>query len=260
MHRDSSVLDWLILGAVCAFVVGGVVLGLIAAAKRRAATLSFAEQNGFTELPDCSSDDSNLFSDPDCDDIPPAGLPELMNQLSGMIPMEGSECYQVNNLLVKHEGSADWCMFDYIATFGSGKDRHDECLGVLLARLPLILPEVELQPATLLSGLEKHLGMQDIDFESVEFNKRYVVRASSQKEAFEIMNPKIIDLMLRFPVRHWHFRETFILIVIPQSFDPYDALRAMEEIREVVANFDHYVVEQYGFSPKWPPLLSPVPT
>jgi hypothetical protein len=114
---------------------------------------------------------------------------------------------------------------------------------------------VELKPENVLYRIGRALGMHEIDFEVEEFNRKYFATATDRKFAFDLLSPKTIDLLLRFPTRHWQFDGSFIVLLSPRFYDYLDALRALEEVREVIESFDSVVRNQCGLNPTWQPLM-----
>lgn len=61
---------------------------------------------------------------------------------------------------------------------------------------PLPYPELRVYPETLLSRIGQALGFDDIDFESIEFSKAFTVRSKDKRFAYDILNPRIMELLL----------------------------------------------------------------
>lgn len=77
--------------------------------------------------------------------------------------------------------------------------------------LPKSFPELEIKPSGFFSKLGQAFGFDDIDFESVEFSKRYQVKCGDKKFAYDIRNALMIDWLLgqqRQPRRTGRYRET----------------------------------------------------
>ncbi len=262
--RSSDLISYGIYALIAGAGLIGLLLRSIAAGKRAKQAIAFAEQEGFTIAPGADSQPAGGFDlefndDPDMVWETPFGYgivtaSQLVNQLGGCIPH--SSGYKADNVLVKREGDVDWCVFDYTTVQRDTRGRRSfGYYGVLLARVPFEFPRVELRPESLAFRLGRALGMQDIEVEVEQFNRKYFVTAADRKFAFDLLSPKVVDQMLRFPTRHWQFDGSFVVILRSDFYDYFDALRAMEEIREVLQDLEPFVKRDHAIDPKWEPLL-----
>jgi hypothetical protein len=87
--------------------------------------------------------------------------------------------------------------FEYRYTTGSGKSRRTHYHGVFALSLPVGLPWVHVRPETsLVDAAARLFGGQDIDFESEDFNRRFRVRADDARFAYDLLNPRAMQLLL----------------------------------------------------------------
>lgn len=63
--------------------------------------------------------------------------------------------------------------------------------------LPKSLPDLFIEPENIFDRFFQALGFDDINFESVEFSKRYEVRSPDKKFAYDVCNARTIDYLLR---------------------------------------------------------------
>lgn len=63
--------------------------------------------------------------------------------------------------------------------------------------LPQHLPELKIEREGFFSKIGQALGFDDIDFESLEFSKRYQVKSKDKKFAYDFCNAQMIDYLLR---------------------------------------------------------------
>jgi hypothetical protein len=68
--------------------------------------------------------------------------------------------------------------------------------------LPGSLPRFELVPEHVLGRLGTMLGMQDIELESEDFNRRFRVRCEDPKLAYAILPARTMELLLARPALH----------------------------------------------------------
>ena len=57
-------------------------------------------------------------------------------------------------------------------------------------------PELVISREGFFSKVAQWFGCDDIDFESAEFSKKFVVRCADKKFAYDICNPQMIDYLL----------------------------------------------------------------
>ena len=94
------------------------------------------------------------------------------------------------------------CLFDYHYetksrdSKGRTKTNH-YYFSVFALTLPQEFPELIIEPEGFFAKIAQALGFDDIDFESVEFSKRYKVKSPDKKFAYDVCNAQMIDYLLR---------------------------------------------------------------
>lgn len=157
-------------------------LGHLQAKKRREAFQAIAAELGFSFRPDKDAGFARRF-----------GFLEHMD--------DGSRRYAFNILSGQLEGqSAN--IFDYhyetYSRDSKGRRRtHHHYFSIFTLALPASFPELFITREGLFAKLGQMLGFDDIDFESVEFSKRYKVRSKDKKFAYDFCNAQMIDYLLR---------------------------------------------------------------
>ena len=58
-------------------------------------------------------------------------------------------------------------------------------------------PELIIEPEGFFSKIAQAIGFDDIDFESLEFSKRYKVKSPDKKFAYDVCNAQMIDYLLQ---------------------------------------------------------------
>jgi hypothetical protein len=84
--------------------------------------------------------------------------------------------------------------------------------------LSAVVVETDLQLKPLIIRTEKIVdkiaasaGLHDIDFESVEFNKKFYVKSSDRRWAYDIVNPATMELLLSSCRFNLEFNENYII-------------------------------------------------
>lgn len=89
--------------------------------------------------------------------------------------------------------------FTYKVTTGSGKDRRTTTynFSYLIAQLPYpTMPDLLIRPEHLFDKLAGVFSDRDIDFESEEFSRRFMVASPDRKFAYDVCHPRMIEYLL----------------------------------------------------------------
>jgi len=151
------------------------IIGGLQAARRREAWRALAERLG------CSFSRSDPF------DIPRACAQALFKQ--------GSSRRATNVLHGTIGGRAIKC-FDYQYTTGSGDNESTHYLTCLLVTPPIPFQPLSIRPESFLDRVGEFFGLDDIDFESDEFSRRFFVTCPDKKFAYDILHPRAMELLL----------------------------------------------------------------
>lgn len=111
--------------------------------------------------------------------------------------------YAFNRISGEIEGQ-DVHIFDYhYETYSrDSKGRrttHHHYFSIFTLSLPRAFPELNIEREGFLSKIGQAIGFDDIDFESLEFSKRYKVKSADKKFAYDFCNAQMIDFLLRQP-------------------------------------------------------------
>jgi hypothetical protein len=119
--------------------------------------------------------------------------------------IRGPELYILNTYegrLATRHGQVGVRMGDFraVARLRSARGREAEQyteFSYLLADLPFDTGgRLLVRPQGLLDAVASTFVSEDIDFESVEFNRRFLVRASSRRFAYDVLHPGTIDVLM----------------------------------------------------------------
>ncbi|RKX37759.1 MAG: hypothetical protein DRP64_16750 [Verrucomicrobia bacterium] len=116
---------------------------------------------------------------------------------------QGSNRYAYNMIsgtLQEHEV----VMFDYHyethSTDSKGRRQtHHHHFSFFILTLGKHFPELTLAKESFFSKIAQAVGFDDIDFESHEFSKKFVVRSKDKKFAYDFCNAQMIDYLLGHP-------------------------------------------------------------
>lgn len=214
--------------------------------KRSAELAAFAQSVGLTTMfasqfdaPYTNTWFPSLFSDSSTNY-------SLLDQFNGFQPFGQGHSIRMKNLLGGSKDGLDWYMFDYYFTVGSGKSSTRYHYAIVSARIPLSFPRLTLKPENILTKVGEHLGLRELKFEVDEFNQRYFVTCSDEKEAYDILCPQTIELLLQYPVRWWQFFGTYIVIAQMTPLRAEMCYEVMQEVSGFVSKIPNYVRQDIG--------------
>lgn len=114
---------------------------------------------------------------------------------------DGHKRYAFNRLSGEVDGQQA-NIFDYhYETYsrdskGNRRTNH-HYFSIFTLSLPAAFPELNIEREGFFSKIGQALGFDDIDFESLEFSKRYKVKSRDKKFAYDFCNAQMIDYLLR---------------------------------------------------------------
>lgn len=112
--------------------------------------------------------------------------------------------------------------------------------------MPCALPEVHVAPEGVFARLGKALGMQDIELESEEFNRRFRVRSPNPKLATDVLTPRTMEALLAGGKINFRFAGSDCVAYESGGLDPVEILRHVHLMSEVVDGVPQFVWRDYG--------------
>lgn len=145
----------------------------------------------------------------------------------------------------------------------SGLGRQQVSFHVVAVRLPMWLPMVDVVPETFGVKVEKATGAQDLQFESDQFNRAYRVQARDERAAYALIQPVLMERLLRDDARGiaWRTDGTWVLSWQSGATDLDSLLRRLGLLSAVAASIRPHVFQQYGIDTAgWDPTAPPTAT
>jgi hypothetical protein len=135
--------------------------------------------------------------------------------MHGPLELAGRSCY------VK--------MGDYRYTTGSGKNARTHRMSYAVIHLPWIgTPDFLIRKEHIGDKLGSGLGFDDIDFESEEFSRRFWVKSTDRKFAYDVIHPGMMEFLLDGPKPHVEIVSDACLILDGQTrWDPDQFVNCM---------------------------------
>lgn len=107
--------------------------------------------------------------------------------------------------------------------------------------LPAALPTFELVPEGLLGRVGTMLGMQDIELESEDFNRRFRVRCDDAKLAYDVLPARTMEALLTRPALHVRLSGTDAVCWEDGSHSPSELLSRLDTLSTLLDGVPSYV-------------------
>jgi hypothetical protein len=159
--------------------------GYVQAKKRRELLQQFAAAQGWTWVPRDDSWAARFSGDPFGDGDSREAQNVLQGQWRGR-PM----------------AAFDYSYETYSTDSQGRRTTQTHRYAVCVLALPARVPKTELVPESVFGRLGTVLGMQDIELESEDFNRRYRVRSDNPKFAYDVLPPRTMEALLSRPTLH----------------------------------------------------------
>jgi len=157
---------------------------------------------------------------------------------------QGSNRYAFNILEGDYQGHPVKVFdFHYETHSTDSKGRrqtHHHYFGFFILEQEKRFPELRIYPEGLLSKFGQMIGFDDIDFESSEFSKAFVVRSKDKKFAFDICHARMMEFLLARPslsieIEGQCVSMSFYKRLKPEEVEP--KLRQLVEFRDLFPEY-----------------------
>ncbi len=116
---------------------------------------------------------------------------------------KGSNRYAMHCLRGEWQGRPAEAFTFHYETYSTGskgqRRTHHHYVGVVVLEVEKSFPELTIAPEGFFSKLAQVVGYDDIDFESIEFSKKFVVRSGDKKFAYDFCHTRMMDYLLQHP-------------------------------------------------------------
>lgn len=112
--------------------------------------------------------------------------------------------------------------------------------------MPCALPEVQLVPESVFGRLGTALGMQDIELESEDFNRKYRVRCSNPKLATDILTPRTMEMLIAAPKMRFRFAGSDVVCFEGGCISAAEIINRTTALANVLDGVPAFVWKDYG--------------
>lgn len=137
--------------------------------------------------------------------------------------------------------------YTYKKTSGSGKNRSTKTyhFSFLVLDLPFGgVPHLAVRPEGFFDGFSAFMGFDDIDFESEEFSRKFHVKSSDKRFAYDVIDPRMMEFLLRgdpptFEIDHG----AFCLTSSSKRWEPGEFVGQLQWSRDFFFHWPRHVVD-----------------
>jgi len=114
----------------------------------------------------------------------------------------------------------------------------------IIIRSNVPLKPLHIRPENLFDKVTEFFGVDDIDFESAEFSRRFFVKAEDRRWAFDVIHQRAMEFLLAQPGFTIQFSRTHVMIWKPSRFDVPEFQTALDVATGLLDGFPEYLVKQ----------------
>ncbi len=167
--------------------------------------------------------------------------PLLIDRFSGP-PFGIGESRRAYNAVYGTHGGRALVSFDYEYETRTvdQKQTQTHVFTVLALDMGVLMPPLRVDPEGFLDRVVGGIFGGDIDLESEEFNSAFSVSCPDRRFASDVLHPRMMEHLLRYPQLGWRFEQDSILVVAAGSRDPAQleaTLEVMDGITALVPEF-----------------------
>ena len=136
--------------------------------------------------------------------------------------------------------------FDYHYTTGSGKNQSRHSFTCVMLGTTVPLKELFIRPEGFFDKVTEFFGYDDIDFESAEFSRRFYVKASDKRWAYDVLHARAIEFLLNQPKFTIRFTIDCAMARKGRIFKLEEYAQAANVLQGLLEGLPEYVLQQQG--------------
>jgi hypothetical protein len=148
------------------------------------------------------------------------------------------------NIMHGSRDGRDVTAFDYHYVTGHGKNRQVHNFSALIVQSPLALKPLYIRPENVFDKVADFFGLDDIDFESAEFSRKFFVKAPEKRWAYHVIHQQMMAFLLEAPSFHIQFDASDIMVWRSRRLSVEDFHEAFALIQGILERLPEYVKKQ----------------
>jgi len=134
--------------------------------------------------------------------------------------------------------------FDYHYKTGSGKNESTHTFSGVIVEAPILLKPLYVRRESIFDKIAEFVGLDDIDFESAEFSRKFYVKSPERKWAYDVIHQRMMEYLLTAPALNVQFDLTHVMAWASRHFGPAEFEAAAEHVRSILELLPEYLVRQ----------------
>jgi hypothetical protein len=134
--------------------------------------------------------------------------------------------------------------FDYHYTTGHGKNRRTHRFSALVVRSPVAIKPLLIRRENVFDKVTEFFGLDDIDFESAEFSRKFFVKSADKRWAFDVIHQRTMEYLLGAPEFSVQFDNENIIAWRSRRFHAKDFDEACGLIKGILDRMPGYLHRQ----------------
>jgi hypothetical protein len=118
--------------------------------------------------------------------------------------------------------------------------------GIAALQLSAHLPRLQVTPENVFTRLGNVFGLDDIELESEDFNRRFRVHCNDRKFACDVLTPRTMEALLKQRDLSWRFDGTDIVGWNDGRLTPATVLAMTSQLRTVVDGIPSFVWKDHS--------------
>ena len=140
-------------------------------------------------------------------------------------------------------------VFDYhYKTTSRDKDgktkTHHHYFSFFILHFAENFPELLICREGFFSKIGQFFGFEDIDFESAEFSRRFLVKSPNKKFAYDICHSQLIEYLLANGDLNIEIERNVLTLFFPSRLDPSQIEHNLDRLVQVRETFPNYLFDQ----------------
>jgi hypothetical protein len=161
-----------------------------------------------------------------------------------LAPLQRGRRRHARNVMTGERQGRPVTAFDYRYVTGHGKNRRTHNLSAVVVRSPHPLIPLQIRGENVFDRVGEFLGVNDIDFESAEFSRRFHVSSPDRKWAYDVLHARTIAYLLREGFCNLVFDGWHVMAYRSRRFSPREFTRAIELAAGILERIPDYVVRE----------------
>lgn len=212
------------------FVIVMIVLGAMQSAKRRKELAAWARMRGLSFSQEKNSRYDERY--PEFEKLQSGDNRYAYNICDGQYNDRYVQCFDYH--------------YETHSTDSKGRrTTHHHHFSAVILELNMPFQPIFIRPEGFFDKVGAFFGMDDIDFELDAFSRAFFVKSQNKRFAFDVIQPKTMELMLASPRFSMDFDRDEVLIYKGGKMKPSEYEAAIELVEGILANIPAYLVKEW---------------